>query len=131
MAKTEELIDGFGSRIKQPETGVKNERKPKPTKKDKKPLAEPISEQERVRRSRAGRKKAGSTETRLGDTMTFTSLRLHTETYNKIREIARRNGLPYCDLINAAIRKFIELYEAKNGVIELPRESNISADSLI
>lgn len=62
---------------------------------------------------------------------TYTSLMLDMELYNKIREIAKINRLPYNELMDSAMRKFIELYEAKNGPVDLAGESNISADSLI
>lgn len=61
----------------------------------------------------------------------FTSLSLDVELYEKIREIARVNKLQYNEILDSAMRKYIELYEVKNGPVEIVRESNISADSLI
>lgn len=128
MAKKQDLIDGFESRIKDT---VRNDKKPAPRNASGRPADKPVSAQELERRSRVGRKSAGSTESRLGDARTYTSLRINAEQYEKLREIARRNGLPYCDLIDAAIRKFVEQYEAKHGQVEVSRESHISAESLI
>lgn len=128
MAKRQDLIDGFQSRLK--ETS-KNDKKPAPRKTDGQPDGKPLSTQEIERRSRVGRKGAGNAESRLGDARTYTSLRINAEQYEKLREIARRNGLPYCDLIDAAIRRFVEQYEVKHGQVEVSRESHISAESLI
>lgn len=61
----------------------------------------------------------------------YTSLYLDREAYEKLREIARRNGLSNKELLDAAIKKYVELYEAKHGPVETSRESNISAESLI
>lgn len=129
MAKKEDLMSGFGTRInegsptlrKSPAAPVDGERSGE----------REISGQERERRSRAGRRTASDTSKRVTESYTYTSLALDDELYEKIREIARRNSLPYRDIINAALRKFIELYELKNGKISTSRESRISADSLV
>lgn len=126
MAKKEDLMTSFGKRI--------SEGSPKEQKALAGPIpvsVETISAQERERRSRTGRRKAGDNSPRATDVYAYTSLALDNDLYEKIREIARRNGLPYKDLVNAAMRKYIDLYEAKHGAIVVPRESNISADSLI
>ena len=78
-----------------------------------------------------GRPQRGDTRTRAHENACYTSLYLEKEPYEKLREIARRNGLSNKELLSAAIKKYIELYEAKNGPVEIPRESKISAESLI
>lgn len=125
MAKKSDLKTSFGERIKsgRPTSA-------RPIEKDNTD-EQMISAQDRERRSRYGRKKSGDNSLRATDAYCYTSLALNLDLYNKVREIARRNALPYRDIINAAISKYIELYEAKNGVIKTPRESKISADSLI
>lgn len=59
-----------------------------------------------------------------------TSLVVDKSLYNQICQIAVANGLNYKDVLNAAMRLYIEKYEKKHGPIT-PRESNISADDLI
>lgn len=90
-----------------------------------------ISGQERERRSRSGRKAAGDNRERLTANLSYTSLAIDKQLYAKLRQIARDNELPYKDLLNAAIRKYIELYEEKYGPVEISPESSKSADSLI
>ena len=118
-------MTGFGERIKSGSPSVNK------TKNEKHSGEQTLSAQEKERRSRSGRRPTSDNSPRVTDTYAYTSLALHNETYEKIREIARRNGLPNRDLVNAALRKYVELYEAKNGPIEPSRESKISADSLI
>lgn len=80
------------------------------------------------------RKPAGPSRnerSRIGSAPKYTSLAVDAALYEKLREIARLNGLTYSDLVNAAMRKFIELYEEKHGPVVPPRESKISADSLV
>jgi predicted DNA-binding ribbon-helix-helix protein len=125
MAKKEELMKSFGDRIAK---GSPTQKKAPATIADGEQM---ISAQEQERRSRSGRRATGDTSPRAAATEIKTSLSVDTELYDVLREIARRNGLPYKDLINACIRKYIELYEAKNGPVVLPRESRISADSLV
>lgn len=78
-----------------------------------------------------GRPARGEIRQNTQNELCYTSLVLEKEPYEKIREIARANGLSYKDLVSAAIRKFVELYEAKHGPIQTSRESKISAESLI
>ncbi len=78
-----------------------------------------------------GRPARGDNRERAKSVHCYTSLMLEKLPYEKLREIARINGLSYKDLVNASIRKFVELYEAKHGPVETSRESNISAESLI
>ena len=59
-----------------------------------------------------------------------TSLVIDKHLYRKIVQIAMDNGLSNKDVMNAAMRSFIERYEEKHGPLTLP-ESNISADELI
>ena len=80
---------------------------------------------------RPGRPPRGDTRVRSRESSCYTSLYLEREPYEKIREIARINGLSNKDLLNAAIRKYVKLYEAKHGPVEIQRESKISADSLV
>lgn len=129
MAKKEDLMSGFGTRISE---GSPTLRKPPVAPADGERSGErEISGQERERRSRTGRRPAADNSRRVTESYTYTSLALDDELYEKIREIARRNSLPYRDIINASLRKFIELYELKNGKISTSRESRISADSLV
>lgn len=80
---------------------------------------------------RPGRPARGDARVRSHDVNCYTSLYLERESYDKLREIARLNGLSKSELVNAAVKKFIELYEAKHGPVEVQRESNISAESLV
>ena len=125
MAKKDDLMKGFGDRI------AKGSPAPKKANAADDSGERMISAQELERRSRAGRRATGDTSPRATSTEIKTSLSIDMELYDVMREIARRNGLPYKDLINASIRKYIELYEAKNGPVVLPRESRNSADSLV
>lgn len=59
-----------------------------------------------------------------------TSLVIDKYLYRQIVQIAMDNGLTNKDVMNAAMRSFIERYEEKHGPLTLP-ESNISADELI
>ena len=59
-----------------------------------------------------------------------TSLVIDKHLYRKIVQIAMDNGFSNKDVMNAAMRSFIERYEEKYGPITLP-ESKISADELI
>ena len=59
-----------------------------------------------------------------------TSLVIDKILYKQINQIAVLNGLTYKEVMNAAMRNFIERYEEKHGPLT-PRESNISADELI
>ena len=61
----------------------------------------------------------------------YTSLYLDSDLYEQVREIAKHNSLSYTEVIKAAMRKYVELYDAKNGPIEPVRESKISADSIV
>lgn len=59
-----------------------------------------------------------------------TSLVIDKRLYQQINQIAVLNGLTYKDVMNAAMRNFIEKYEEKHGPLT-QRESSISADELI
>ena len=59
-----------------------------------------------------------------------TSLVIDKFLYQQIVQIAGTNGLSIKDVMNAAMRAYIERYEAKHGPIT-PPESSISADELI
>ncbi len=129
MAKKEDLMTGFGTRISEGSPAL---RKSSTAPDDGERSGErKTDDQERERRSRTGRRSTEDTSRRVTESYTYTSLALDDNLYEKIREIARRNSLPYRDIINAALRKYIELYEAKNGPLSTSRESRISADSLI
>jgi len=91
----------------------------------------PVSRQELERRSRTGRRPSGDTRERLTDDRMYTSLSLDEDAYTKIRLIARLNGQPYRDLVNATLRKYVELYEKRHGPVEQVKKPEISADSLI
>lgn len=95
------------------------------------PAGDEITEQEKERRSRAGRHRNGDSREKLTANIMYTSLAIDKDLYAKIRAIAQANGLPYKDLINASLSKYIELYEKKHGAVDVTRESNISAASLI
>ena len=129
MAKKEELKSMFGQRISGGSPAGKKAPTAKPVETNN--GEQMISAQEAERRSRTGRKPSWDKSKRLKEQSSYTSLSLDGELYDKIREIARVNALPYKDIVNAALAKYIELYEAKNGPIIMPRESNISAASLI
>lgn len=103
----------------------------KPTKEPKAEASREISVQEQTRRERAGRHKNGDDREKLTANNMYTSLAIDKDLYAKIRIIAQVNGLPYKDLLNAALSKYIELYEKKHGPVTTSRESNISAESLI
>lgn len=126
MAKKENLKNGFGSLLQKGNTITKDK-----TSVNNSTSEQTISAQEQERRRRAGRHKAGDGSKRSMESYAYTSLALEIDAYEKIRQIASLNGLPYRDIINAALRKYVELYEAKHGPVQTPRESNISADSLI
>ena len=125
MAKKEDLMNGFGQRINKGAAPAAKEPEPGTVPSPK------INPQEAERRSRVGRKKSWDTSPRLTDSYNYTSLALNEEIYKKIREIAVRNALPIRDIVNAALSKYVELYEAKHGPITPSRESHISADSLV
>ena len=72
MAKKDDLLSGFGNRIKDGGNSVKKE-----SPNDNETAV--VSDQEKERRTRYGRKAAETTESRLGDTMMHTSLRLDIE----------------------------------------------------
>lgn len=59
-----------------------------------------------------------------------TSLNIDRNLYQSINQIAVCNGLTCKDVMNAAMRLYIEQYEKKNGPLT-PRQSKISADELI
>ena len=124
MAKTEDLKNDFGNRMKKGtpvrkslddrlKEGADGER----TESAKAPTAA-------IRRGRAAAE-------RIGHAYNYTSLHIEPGVYEQLREIARRNRLTYTEVVNAAFRKYVELYEARHGSLETPRESNISADSLV
>lgn len=91
----------------------------------------PVEQTESAAEPRKGSAPARPARGRIGSAPKYTSLAVDASLYEKLREIARINGLTYSDLVNAAMRKYIELYEEKYGPVEPPRESRISADSLI
>lgn len=129
MAKKEDLKNGFLKRIENGSPSPKTDQSPGNVERE---IGEhTISAQERERRSRSGRKRVGDTSARLTDSYEYTSLALDVNLYEKIREIGKRNGLPYRDIVNAALRKYIELYEDKNGPVTVSGEAKISAESLI
>ena len=101
------------------------------TENKKKTVPEQITGQEAERRSRVGRRNSGDDRIRLSEQTMYTSLAIDKDLYAKLRQIATINNLPYKDLLNAAIKKYIQLYEAKYGPVTSPRESKITADSLI
>jgi hypothetical protein len=78
-----------------------------------------------------GRRPKGDTRPRATDAYAYTSLALDMDAYEKIRQIAIRNGFAIREIVNSALRLYIGAYEAKHGEIISPRESRISADSLI
>ena len=83
---------------------------------------------------KTGNEKTGSRayqDNKLKKKFRYTSLYLDSDLYEQVRQIAKRNSLSYSEIINAAMRKYIELYEAKNGPIVPVRESKISADSIV
>ncbi len=101
------------------------------TQKTEKTASTEPSKQEQERRSRTGRPQNGDNRKRLTKEYAYTSLAIDKDLYAKLRKIAFDNGLPYKDLLDAAIRKYIELYEAKHGPVQTSSELKISADSLI
>lgn len=120
MAKKEDLMNGFGTRINEGSPALR-----------KRPSDSPNGERSGERKDNV-RKRGANSEARKGSqTYTYTSLALDDELYAKIRRIADDNSLPYRDIVNAAFRKYVELYEAKHGPVQTPRESHISADALI
>lgn len=78
----------------------------------------------------AGRPRKGDNRPRMLETNKRTSLTVDKELYGTLCQIAYDNGLNIKDVMNAALRKYISLYEAKHGPVTR-RESRISADSLI
>ena len=127
MAKKEDMKKGI-------ENLLAGGPKPKPVPRERQVTDEAdatISAQERERRSRTGRRRTDDTRPRATQAYNYTSLALDLDLYEKIRQIAIRNGLPYRDIVNAAMKLYIDRYEAKNGVIETSRESRISAMDLV
>lgn len=88
------------------------------------------SAQNAHRKANAGRPRKDDTRERLSATRKTTTLSIEKGLYSKIGEIALLNGLNISEVVNGALRNYIKLYEKKHGEIT-PRESNISADSLI
>lgn len=125
MAKKEEMLQRLDGLLSGPARNPRREAAPASP-----DAGRAISAQELERRSLAGRKPSWDRE-RLTANRTYTSLSLDSESYSKIREIARINGLPYKDLIDAAMRKFVELYEERHGPVVISGEPRISADSLV
>ena len=78
----------------------------------------------------AGRPRKGDNRPRMLETNKRTSLTVDKDLYATLCQIAYDNGLSIKDVMNAALRKYISLYEAKHGPVTR-RESHISADSLV
>lgn len=103
----------------------------KTSKKESAPTREQLeSAQNAHRKANVGRPRKDDTRERLSATRKTTTLSIEKELYGKISEIALLNGLNISEVVNGALRNYIMLYEKKHGEIT-PRESNISADSLI
>lgn len=124
MAKKEDLMTGFGNRM----------RKDPPVRKslgdrlaDEPEGEHPESAPEPVRTAPGNR----TASARIGRKYNYTTLYVEPAVYEQLREIARRHRLNYNEIVNAAFRKYVELYEARHGSLQTPRESNISADSLV
>lgn len=118
MAKKEDILKGAA--------GILQERTSKPSGKVVKPSSE-REQKENKSTSHDSTKPAARVQAR----RKYTSLCIDQDAYEKLREIARRNQLTYNEILDAAIRKYVSLYEAQYGVVELSRESKISADSLV
>lgn len=126
MADKKQMTDGIvdllndSKRVRAPKPGSRKE--PAST------APEPSGE---TPKHKAGRISSGDSRPRLTNNYQFTSFAVDREQYELIREIARRHGLSYKEVVDAAFKKYIELYEAKNGPIKIVRESNIRADDLV
>lgn len=118
MGKKEDILKGAA--------GILQERASKPSGK----VVEPSSEREQKENAGTSRTPA-KPAARVWANRKYTSLCIDQDAYEKLREIAHVNNLSLSDLVDAAIRKFVSLYEAQYGVVELSRESKISADSLV
>lgn len=101
-------------------------KKPDAPKKDKKAGRMQDIEPETVS-SRLGRK---SRMNEMSTNEMRTSLVIDRTLYQQLCQIAVANNLTYKDVMNAAMRLYIDKYEKKHGPITV-RESNISADELI
>lgn len=77
-----------------------------------------------------GRPKKDSQQTKLGNSEVARTVKIDRELYDKIIHIADSNIVNIKDIVNVALRNYVEKYEQKHGTITL-RESNISAESLI
>lgn len=58
------------------------------------------------------------------------TIKIEKEIYEKIVSISDHNGITIKDIVNASLRNYISKYEKNHGPVT-PRESNISAESLI
>lgn len=83
-----------------------------------------------VRRGRPAKTEQPNGRDSLTTQFRRTSLMVNKELYKKISTIASINSLSVSEVINASLKLYITMYENKHGEIT-PRESNISADSLI
>lgn len=77
-----------------------------------------------------GRPRKDSQQTKLGNSEVARTVKIDRELYDKIIHIADSNIVNIKDIVNVALRNYVEKYEQKHGTITL-RESNISAESLI
>ena len=117
MADKEKLMKGLDDLL---------EKKPSQKRKE-----DEAGAREAAHRNGVGRPRKGDNRERLSTTNMYTSLSLDKETYGKIRIIAQINNLSIREVMDAALRKYIGLYEAAHGEVVTPRESKISADSLV
>lgn len=82
------------------------------------------------RKTGIGRPRKDSQQTRLGNSEIARTVKIDRELYDKVIHIADSNIVNIKDIVNVALRNYVERYEQKHGTITL-RESNISAESLI
>lgn len=123
MGNKEEMM----SDISQLLSGKSNGQKPKSKVKKAVPETKVSTEEAATEHKRPGRK---SRLEKIGYNDFRTSLNIDRNLYKLMNQIAVTNGLTCKDVMNAAMRLYIELYEKKHGPLT-SRESKISADDLI
>lgn len=117
MGNKEDMKNGLENLLSQNKTSKKKDKRP----------SRMMEVQDEPKSNRPGRK---SRMEQITSNEMRTSLVIDRFLYQQMCQIAVSNNLTYKDVMNAAMRNYIERYEKKHGPITV-QESNISADDLI
>ena len=80
--------------------------------------------------TRSKEKPAAETPAKTYEPLKLSTFQLEKSKYDKMQEVALRNGMSFRQLFSIVISSFIKSYEEKHGEI-IPRESKKSVDQLI